>query len=159
TQTTGTSQLTVEAWVKFDQLGGTIASAWQTGIATQWYLIATGDGEVEAAITDNATHWAWGCCSFAPSYGRTVGANLQTNQWYHVAFVYDGQATLASDQLKIYVDEQPQVTILYGLYQSYSAAMSQAQPTLRLGLQENLWHTRSLKGKLDDVRIYATARN
>ena len=86
-ETAGSSQLTVETWVKFDSPlpAGyrTVLEAVQTGLQQQWGLATIGN-ELHVVIYDT-------CCSGAdqPTV-ETVGANLQPGQWYHVAFVYDG---------------------------------------------------------------------
>jgi len=140
-ETAGSVYLTMEAWVKFD--GSTVAS--HQGFATaseadnsQWALTTANDSplpnELQVFIPNSNTYTYW---------GYTVGANLQPNQWYHIAFVFDGSATTDVDRLRIYVNG-----VTYPLnFSSSASALTNTHPTIRLG-------TNGFHGKLDEVRIY-----
>ena len=98
-ETAGSSQLTVEAWVKFDSLNNDalLVSAWRHGVVTQWTFWANASRELGVQFADSASSY------YGPN-GTTVGANLQAGQWYHVAFVYDGNGTTNAERLKMYDD-------------------------------------------------------
>ena len=138
------TQLTVEAWVKPDTTAGTLVNAWEHGWSTQWSF-GFRDGELLVQIAGAA------CCYYGP-VATTVGANLQAGQWYHVAFVYDGGGATDADRLQIYRNGA-RLPVLVS--EPLPSALSSAQPMVRLGLGN--WGY--LRGKLDDVRIYTTARN
>jgi len=152
-ETVGSSQLTVETWVKFDApLAGTaytLASAQNGGIATQWELNSK-INEVQAVIYSS-------CCSGLAS-GETVGVNLQPGQWYHIAFVYDGSQATNAERLRIYVNGTA-YPVIYGYNRTIPATLSNDQPVVRLGPTSNVPATAPLNGKLDEVRIYTVARS
>jgi len=137
----------------------TLVSAFQADAATQWWFGTNGGSELYVAIVD--TPYYGGCGTDWPPRGETVGANLQTGQWYHVAFVYDGSGATNADRLQIYVNGAVYpVTFYKGL--PIANALPNAQPVVRLGYEPTFLtcaNSTRLNGKLDDIRIYTTARN
>ena len=141
-ETAGSSQLTVEAWVKPSALTGAVIQAWDSGLAMQWYLSLSG-GELVVQVADPARGNPW---------GMTVGANLQPGVWYHVAFVFDGAGATNADKWRMYVNGEAFPVAFSG---DVPTSLSTAQPTVRLGANNFGF----FQGKLDEVRIYTVARN
>ena len=141
-ETAGSSQLTVEAWVKPSALTGAVIQAWDSGLAMQWYLSLSG-GELVVQVADPARGNPW---------GMTVGANLQPGIWYHVAFVFDGAGATNADKWRMYVNGEAFPVAFSG---DVPTSLSTAQPTVRLGANNFGF----FQGKLDEVSIYTVARN
>jgi hypothetical protein len=156
----GATQLTVETWVKFNENMAkyqTVASAFQWGVQTQWLFETAGTNELRVYL---ANYHADGFCCDGNTitYGETVGANLQAGQWYHVAFVFNGDAATDNDRLKIYVNGE-QRPVLFHL--SVPTALQNDTPNVRLGLEDKFYYQPHgpLAGKLDEFRIYTVARS
>ncbi|MBI5653992.1 MAG: hypothetical protein HZC40_26615 [Chloroflexi bacterium] len=152
----GVTQLTVQGWVKFDApLSGyqTIASAFQWGYATQWWFgVNANELQVAIAETPNFSD----CCQAVPT-GQTIGVNLQTGQWYHLAFVYNGAGATDSQRVKAYVNGTPYPVVFN---KTIPSVLATTQPVVKLG--DEYWlgpAHRWLRGKLDEVRIYNYARS
>jgi len=73
-----------------------------------------------------------------------------TNQWYHLACVFDG-AQPAAQRAKLYVDG-----VLVKTGYETSATLTNFASPLTLGTL-NVGYASSFKGQLDDVRLYTTA--
>ena len=155
------TQLTVKSWVKFEGSlpnRQTIVGAFQTSFETLWWFGTNDTNELMVAIPNQANYPGWNVGW--PSYGETVGANLQLGQWYHVAFTYDGSAATNAERLKIYVNGTRIPVVFSG---DIPTSLSSAQPVIRLGNEPTFWApyygSSVLNGNLDEVKIYTTARN
>jgi CSLREA domain-containing protein len=154
TQTAGQTKLTIEGWVKFaGQLGNTFISAAQPS-ATQWLLGTTATGELRVIIFNVPD---WGCCSSQPG-GQTIGANIQIDQWYHVAFIYDATAPNSLDRIQLYLNGV-RLPVIFGPTPIPTALLN-VQPVIELGRSSATNAALSaFAGKLDEVRIYTVARS
>ena len=155
------TQLTVKSWVKFEGSlpnRQTIVGAFQTSFETLWWFGTNDTNELMVAIPNQANYPGWNVGW--PSYGETVGANLQLGQWYHVAFTYDGSAATNAERLKIYVNGIRIPVVFSG---DIPTSLSSAQPVIRIGNEPTFWApyygSSVLNGNLDEVKIYTTARN
>jgi hypothetical protein len=153
TDTMESPQLTAEAWAKFDNASPghvTLVGDYQT----QWWLgthFRPCGSEVRVAIRISPSEIA---------FGTTVGVNLQPDRWYHVAFVFDGSATLNPERLKIYVDGQERLVLLSDTMPS--VLLSGPQTLVRLGHDLAYfpdYYTTPLSGLLDETQIYTYARS
>ena len=156
----GVSQLTVEGWVKFNgPFNGfqTLASAFQINSQTLWWFGTDSNNELRVYLANQN----YDTGSLAPA-GWTVDADLQTGQWYHVAFVYDGNAATRDQQLKIYVNGKPLPVASYYSYSTFPSALPNASPIVHLGHEPGLYQyypSTPLNGNLDEWRIYTVAQN
>jgi len=126
TQTVGSSELTVETWVKFEQLGGgelPFISASQQYFAQSWALATYAPRWGTLA---NHNYSSSGCLI------ATVGAGLSPGAWTHVAFVYDGNEPINTDRVKVYVNGN-RVVALPAYECTIPSALTGAQPAVRLG--------------------------
>ncbi len=156
----GASQLTVEGWVKFDALGRRqdVIGAYDLGAlghATQWWLGTADSPELMIAIPDNLAFY--GFLGELP-YAETVGVNLQPNQWYYIAFVYNGNGTTNDQRLKAYVNGV-QYPLAFNSMRSIPPSLRTALPTVRLGNVSINAFDGPFRGNLDEFRILLTARN
>ena len=158
---TGSSQLTVEAWVKLDQAQPyrVLVSAFEHAFATQWMLMMDGTGrELQVLIADGSSINL--CCD--PSHLRpgaiTVGANLQNNQWYHVAFVFNGNGTTNQDRLRIFVNGQRKQVAIDGTVPN---VLQNVSPEVKIGGEPSIAGLFSsyFQGNIDEVLIYNSARS
>lgn len=167
TEMAGTTKLTVEAWVKFDGTPSsyqTLVSASQYNVATQWWFGLSANNELKIIIHSNPTYQN-NCCFSFPPLAESAGASFQSGQWYHVAFVYDGEGATNSDRLKAYVNGV-NLPLAFGASADIPAGMTGAHPIVRLGSEPTSYispmqsvGTTPLNGKLDEVRIYTVARS
>ncbi|MCC6190536.1 MAG: hypothetical protein IT318_16025 [Anaerolineales bacterium] len=154
TETVGSSQLTVEAWVQFDEaphslFPETLVAAVHAGIDTQWHLTTLGDRLWFALYGP--------CCPSTLAGAYTEELLLQPGEWYHVAAVYDGLGATNEDRLQIYVNRESKALTFSGTLPS---TLSTDEPAVRLGHMTGVgFDTTPLKGNLDEVRIYTVARS
>ena len=84
--------------------------------------------------------------------GWTTNADLQTNRWYHIVVVYDGDGATNEEKLKIYVDGEPKNMDYYGTL--YSSLPAYSIP-VHIGYNPgNPYYPKYLDGIIDEVRIY-----
>ncbi len=88
--------------------------------------------------------------SGAGGYGKTTSANLVAGNWYHVAFVYDGDGAVNTDRLKIYVDGEEKMLSFAGTIPS---SLQDSSASVKIGEFGGILH-RYFNGIIDDVRIY-----
>jgi hypothetical protein len=129
------SEITVETWVKFDQL------------ESAQFLVCKGGDRTSGAYA----------LAFVPGYeflfeigmGQSVNtsAPVETNRWYHLAGTYDGQT------LRLYVDGVLQATNSIG-----SVPVGNSSP-LYLSYNDVSGFPYYLTGELDAVRIWGHARS
>ncbi|MDX1908232.1 MAG: LamG-like jellyroll fold domain-containing protein [Bacteroidia bacterium] len=137
-QISGTT-LTLEAWV--------YASAWETNVTdgvvlamedadNEGYKLSVGNGgQVNFAIA-NGSAWS----------SLTTGAVLTLDRWHHLAGVYNGST------MYIYVDGKLSTS------SAVSITLSPAENPLILGSSFDYIDSRLLQGRIDEVRIWNTAR-
>ena len=133
-----TDQLTLEAWIRPDDLTGKHA------VVEKGYTSAT-PPYVQYALWTEGTEVAYYLALNGTLVSaRTSGAGLLVGAWYHIAGVYDG-STLA-----IYVNRALRATA------SGSGSISSYATELYIGRHRNMTAER-FKGTLDEVKIHARA--
>jgi hypothetical protein len=136
-----TGPLTLEGWMKIDQLDGYIHSIVgfseneQRGYKLAWDNRG-GRNDIWFCVNDNRD----------PRVYNTLLASyaFETDQWYHIAATYDG--TL----MRVYVDGQ-----LIGTRTSLSEPGAYDSSSIYIGRWSNFW----FPGQLDEIRISDIARD
>ncbi len=132
------SDLTVEAWVKFDSLDNNWLLNKRDNVDdNQWQLIHY-DGALRAQVFDGTTG----------SVGGVNYGDINTDQWYHLAFTTNG---ISGGYINLYVDgEQVDSS-------SLSGDMKIGERELIIGSRGWLKSEGLHDGKIDEARIYNTA--
>lgn len=138
--------LTLEAWVSFDDLNGTqpIISNYANGETEPtnvlYSLYLKNDNKLEML-------WEYGSGSNV-TVTSTIPADIAANKWYHVAATRD----VSSNQATFYLNGQQLGTTI-----NYSNDPSGGSSTITyIGRQQ--WSGTYLDGKLDEVRIWDVVR-
>ncbi|MHC4572163.1 MAG: LamG-like jellyroll fold domain-containing protein, partial [Planctomycetota bacterium] len=84
------------------------------------------------------------------SNGKTTNANMAAGNWYHVAFVYDGDGAVNADRLKIYVNGEEKTVSFAGTVPSY---LQDSSASVKIGEFGGTLH-RYFNGYLDDLRVF-----
>lgn len=132
------TSFTLMAWIYVPSFSG-------QGYNTVFGNAGSGTGTLHAGlnVNDDNTHFG-----FDSNDVNGGACSLATNQWYHLAFVYD---TTASNGQRVYVNGVPDVT-------RTSVTNTLKQANLLIGNWGTTTDTSNdFKGRLDDVVVYNTA--
>ncbi|MEP4983775.1 MAG: LamG-like jellyroll fold domain-containing protein [Cyclobacteriaceae bacterium] len=137
------SPFSVEAWAKFDNVTSKSIVSKRTG-SNEWHMTLSGGGRLSVALVDNS--------SSGFLFGENNTFTFVTDQWYHLAFSYDGSATAAG--IRLYVDgvEIPNSPSSSGTY----TAMENTSSPVQIGAINT--STNLMDGQIDEVRIWNVAR-
>jgi hypothetical protein len=133
----GAEKLTIEGWVKVNSW-----QAWNRLFGTSKTTLVLGGkkGQIYCIVRNpNNTH------------GNVQGA-ITTNEWHHIAMVFDGTKSTNKERLKLYVDGK-QKTLAYNGTIPATTDTNYNQLSFS-GLQAS---NQSLKGGLDEIRIWKNA--
>ena len=134
----GTSNFTLEAWVKRENTNGIamIFSKYNAGVAGNYWLGIDSTGKPN--LSREASPW-----------GVTATNPMPVNEWHHIAATYDGSQT------KIYVDGVVNNTTSAPL--SINQNVSAIKVNIGAGLANNS-PAYLFKGELDEIRVWNVAR-
>ena len=134
----GTSNFTLESWVKRESTNGIamIFSKYNGGVAGNYWLGIDATGK--PIFSREASPW-----------GVTATNALPVNEWHHIAATYDGAQT------KIYVDGVLSNTTSAPL--SINQNVSNIKVNIGAGLANNS-PAYFFKGELDEIRVWNVAR-
>jgi len=145
-----TDDLTVETWIKFNQLGG-----------VQTIVAFGGDGETSATNTAYQLYIdATGDIHYKHEYGAgldvdlSFDTNLTEGNWHHLAVVRDNNVGGQSD-VTLYVDGVSVGTLTYD--GSSQAPASAPDATLTVG--NTIDETTPLNGEITEARIWSDVRS
>ncbi|MEO9482732.1 MAG: LamG-like jellyroll fold domain-containing protein [Ekhidna sp.] len=140
---TSDQPFTAEAWVNLNALNANqaIISKRQNGVNREYRLSITSLNEIEVLFYDEGNG--------GQLEAQTSALTLNTNEWNHIAFTYDG-SSLATG-ITIYLNG---VTIPSTPSDITYTAMSNTVADLELGIDAGLI---PLNGQLDEVRIWNIA--
>lgn len=129
-----TNDITIEAWVKMSNLGGNqkIVTKFGDIIGDDAYSLEAINGEPQFRLKFGAT-WII----------LAAGMNLNANEWYHIAGIYDGAT------MKIYVNGVEQNSM------AQTGAFEVSASTFKIGAWAGGEHW---NGSMDEVRVWNTAR-
>ncbi|MDR3667879.1 MAG: YCF48-related protein [Ignavibacteriaceae bacterium] len=149
----GTPTLTIEMWINIQTW-----STWNT-FFSKFYTL-------NDLVYDRIEFQEWestgdlgviiGTQSGGNSYAYTNTHPVYTGDWFHLAMVYDGTAATNSDRLKLYINGQ-QINLNFNLTIPPLTPVSDA-PVLLGAESERPYDLHSFIGKMDEVRIWQTAR-
>ncbi|ETR66444.1 MAG: hypothetical protein OMM_12786, partial [Candidatus Magnetoglobus multicellularis str. Araruama] len=144
----GLSQLTVEAWVKFDS---------HTRLATILCKRESHTDKFQFGLDDNAYtgFWVQIGSEGTMGYGETASNVVNTGVWYHVAAVFDGSQVADADRLKLYIDGVLQSLAYTGTLPT-TTDTSNTYPLI-IGA-ENTSASVPFDGQMDELRIWTVAR-
>ncbi|UXX79317.1 Ig-like domain-containing protein [Reichenbachiella carrageenanivorans] len=130
----------VEAWVNFKSLDvyQSIVNKRGAGVNREYRLALTSLNELEVLFFDEG--------SGGYLEAQTGVVALNTNQWYHVAFTYDGSSD--ANNIVIYLDGANMASTPDA---SVYTAMSNTASALELGMDAGL---QPFHGQMDEVRIW-----
>jgi len=133
------TELTVEAWVKFNSLSGTQNIVGEGGSADGWAL-GTDGTNLEFVITKDFS-------AYVASYALS---NLRTDHWYHISGIY-----LASTLMWLNVDGQTVASS-----GTYPTQIDNPAQGAWMGLDDNTTYVNGqgyFSGELDEVRVMGHA--
>jgi hypothetical protein len=146
-----TTKLTVVLWMK------QAASASNKAFVVKWdyktqgcWAFQTDNSEADEIKVFTATFLEDGGLG---GHGKTTNANLAAGNWYHVAFVYDGDGAVNADRLKIYVDSIEKPLAFVGTIPSI---LQNSTASVKIGKFGGTL-SRYFNGIIDDVRIFERA--
>jgi hypothetical protein len=137
------ASLTVEAWVRIDEaakLHYLVTDAYDD-YNDGFSLVVGADGRVSFVVA----------ASLASKGIAISSRGLTVGEWHHVAGVYDG----ANNAVRVYVDGVEEAAVAYTGGIRYSGARDLLFGSQKKGYSRS---SRYLKGALDEVRIWGTAR-
>ncbi len=104
---------TIEGWIKIHNY-----STWDQLFSKR---ISNTD-RVSIELADGRFYFEIG--NGANTYGYTATGAVMENQWYHVAFVYDGKATGNAQRMKVFIDGEEQPLTFNGSIPSHTPTNS-----------------------------------
>lgn len=150
----GNNARTVSLWLNADSIYNEMAVlGFGSGSNRQQFIITVEDLGVASGVGASI-----GLRYGSGNVGYNNGSDIQTETWYHVAFVYDG-TTLDFDQVdgtgfSAYINGTI-VSSVDGNKGQAGNALNTSSTALRIGNSST--DNRGFNGKIDDVQIYDTA--
>ncbi|MBL7790702.1 MAG: LamG domain-containing protein, partial [Saprospiraceae bacterium] len=148
------SYLTLECWVKFDATPAAtgaitiIHNYYTPGSYSRWMIVKSIlDDELHLAVSNNSNI----------SNIFTTDANLVAGIWYHFALVFNGTQLGEENKLRFYINGL-QKTLYFGAQSNgpLPNTLPGSGGTVYLGKTPS--NVAALDGKLDDMRVWSTAR-
>jgi len=135
----------VESWVKFDNINSAGILSKRAG-QNEWHMATSGSGEFSITLADQSAS--------AFLFSESTGVTINTGQWYHLAFTYDGSSTEAG--ITLYIDGVEPTTSpsSSGSY----VAMENTTSNLEFGTI-NSGASFNFNGQMDEVRIWSDVRS
>ncbi|MFY0601716.1 MAG: DUF1573 domain-containing protein, partial [Cyclobacteriaceae bacterium] len=138
--------MSVEAWAKFDvvNLSGIVSK--RSGAIDEWHMVISSGGDLSIYLEQQSTG------EFISK--SSSGFTFNTNQWYHLAFTYDGTGSNAG--IDLYVDGVLLTTTTTGASGSY-VSMENTASNVEIGTVDTGGNF-NIDGQIDEVRIWNTER-
>jgi hypothetical protein len=146
-----TTKLTVALWMQQPVL------ATDKALAAKWDYKTQGCWALQTDNSDSDELRVFTATSLSDNgsggNAKTANANMVAGNWYHVAFVYDGDGATNADRLKVYVDGVEKTLSFAGSIPSF---LQNSSASVKIGEFGGVLH-RYFNGVMDDVRIYNRA--
>jgi hypothetical protein len=146
-----TTKLTVALWMQQPVL------ATDKALAAKWDYKTQGCWALQTDNSDSDELRVFTATSLSDNgsggNAKTANANMVAGNWYHVAFVYDGDGATNADRLKVYVDGVEKTLSFAGTIPS---SLQNSSASVKIGKFGGILG-RYFKGVMDDVRIYNRA--
>jgi hypothetical protein len=117
------------------------------GSLTKWLGVTCTSNKVTFAVSNIGSSLA---------YAET-SAVLTDNTWHHVACVFDGTQAIATDRIKIYIDNTDETFAFNGTLptSTYDFTLEPTNPTWYVGQSGLQLGVNELRGKLNEYSIYS----
>jgi hypothetical protein len=150
----GLPELTLEAWIKPDSIGGlqsqSIIGKYDTISDFVSYYIALDGDEVLLFVGESWT---------AYEYYTTTDANLEAGKWYHIAGTWKYDSGTSSSIFKIYVNNVEKTVVKSGGVGTVTSMQDSGVPdTISSLLTVSYGRGHYFDGVIDEVRVSDTAR-